>query len=189
MGYGTEALAGNQENTDVARFLAGLMGEDDFGEASEVTPIVDMTDKDTLSAIVDRLEDGKDATKITDEGLRVSFGDGINRLVIPADIFEVEDDALGKATAFRVTYTNMGTEKRMMPYFVIRQGESQTTIGEKIVYLAPGQTYTHTYVIPAAERHASVVSGADDVVLYTRAAGDIDVVISDISVVTRDLLK
>ena len=190
VGYGTDALAGCQENTDIARFLAGFMSDEEFGQTSEVNMLIDVTDKTVAETIVNGLEKGKEAVTVTNEGIRANFGNGITHLYIPTSLYEIEGETLDTVSAIRVTYKNMGNEPRLLPYYGIRDENNRTSsTGERITYLQPGEEYTYTYVLPAVQRHNSMLSSAKDIILYTTAGNKIDVLITDISVVSRPFDK
>lgn len=192
VGYGVEALAGNQENTDVAIFLAELMGEDNFGQRSEIYELFDVTDKDNVDAVIAR-NDCADAVTLTNNGLLVNYGKGegmIMNMYVPKDVFELPAEEYDTVTAFRVTMTNMSDSGKRLPSCGVKTADGNLyTAGERITYIDPGETITYTYNLDARFRHTGSLAEVEEFVLYTIAGYTADILISDITAVSRPLDK
>ncbi|MBQ7826749.1 MAG: alkaline phosphatase [Clostridia bacterium] len=192
VGYGTEALAGNQENTDVAIFLAGLMGEENFGQRSETYELFDVTDSDNVSAIIAR-NDCADAVTVAGGGLLVNYGKGegkVTNMYVPKDVFELPTEEYDTITAFRVTMTNKSDDIKRLPSCGVKMEDgSLYNAGERITYIKPGETITYTYNLDARFRHTGSLAKVEEFVIYSTAGYTADILISDITAVSRPLDK
>lgn len=190
VGYGTEALAGNQENTDIAIFLAGLMGEENFGQKSETYELFDVSDKANIDAIAAR-NDCADALTLTGNGLLVNYGKGdgfVDYVYVPADLFELPEEEYETVTAFRVTMTNMSDSSKRLPTCgVTMESGNIYSAGDRITYIAPGETITYTYNLPSGFRYGGSLAKVQEFVIYGLAGYTADILISDVTAVSRPL--
>lgn len=189
VGYGTEVLLGNNENTDIANLVASLMGEDNFGQTSEVVPLFDLTDKDFTDALLE-LNENNEAIHIRDDGVLVNYNNGIQKMYLPTDKLALDASEYKNVAAVRVTYTNMGDKAKLIPFFGIRAEDGVLhSTGERITNSVPGETITYTYVLPTASRNSDIVPTAQEILIYSYAGVKTDVLITDISAVMRDTSK
>lgn len=189
IGYGTEAVLGCNENTDISNLVASLMDEENFGQTSEVVPLFDLTDKDFTDALLE-LNDNSEALHIRDDGILVNYNNGIQKMYLPTDKLALDPSEYKDITAVRITYTNMGEKAKTLPFFGIKTEDDKFHYaGERLTYIQPGDTMTYTYVVPTDSRLSDIVQNAKQILVYANAGLKTDMLISDISVVLRDTSK
>ncbi len=86
VGYGTEALATVQENTDLAIFTASLLGEDAFGQQSTAQVLFDGSKRDNVVALqeLNKPEGGEGFVTAGNKAARVAFSSQEPSLVFSA---------------------------------------------------------------------------------------------------------
>lgn len=129
LGHGIDALGGIMENTDIAQFVASLLGEEDFAQESIVTKLYDDQTNGTMKFAFD--ENKKSAELFTEEML-------------------VQLDAIKNARAFHLTVTNTGAQKVTLPALKIQTTDGTTYDAiPQYAYINAGETLDLTYVLPA----------------------------------------
>ena len=128
LGHGTQALGGIMENTDIAGFVASLLGEEDFEQESVVTKLYDDQECGTIKCAFD--ENNRSAEVLTEE-LSAKIG------------------TMQNVRALHFVVRNEGEDMVSLPALKI-----QTTGGEtydaipQYAYINPGETLDLTYVLP-----------------------------------------
>ncbi len=183
VGYRTEELARVQENTDIAIFTASLMGEEDFGAKSTVYDLFDLDDMATETAML-ALNNENKAISTAGDGIRVAFGGDFKNLFLPVDKFVPADEDTMNVGAVRVTYTNKSSSPKMIPMLSVKCDNGSFVAGERITYIAPGETRVYTYCLDVNAKIDGSFNSAYEFILSMRS-GSADLVISDIDVVNR----
>ena len=126
LGHGIETLGETTENTDIAGFVASLLGEEEFGEESVVTNISDGTETITLTFD----ENGK-CQEIWTEELATKI------------------ELAKNVRALHLTVCNVGDERVTLPALKIQiaDGTSYDAIPQ-YAYIDKGETLRLTYVLP-----------------------------------------
>ncbi len=128
IGYGVEALSGIRENVDVARFVASLLGESDFGQESEVYPLM---------------------LKEEGEQLAVTFDETNYQWELPKDSFMRDLITVKNARALHIKTKNVGTEKVHLPVLILKRIAEEFYVAPQVDYLDAGEEMMLTYVLPA----------------------------------------
>lgn len=126
IGYGVEQLSGIKENVDVARFVASLLGESDFGQQSEVHSLM-------------TTEDG--------EKLTHTFDETNYRWDLPKDDFLIELATVDNARAIHIKMKNVGAEKVHLPVLVLKGAEIEAYVAPQVDYLDAQEEMILTYVL------------------------------------------
>jgi alkaline phosphatase len=157
-GYGVDALNGVKENVDVAIFLASLMGESNFGQASTV------------------LSKSNQATQVT-------FSAGNSTHVIPADNIPALNNKQDMVTVFHVTMENKSEDVFSLPLLGLTKGKKTFTIKPQIHYIEGGQKMVVSYTIPFDLRVAAQYEKVTQVLLMLEEEAVLT--ISDVYTTTR----
>ena len=123
IGAGVEALDTIQDNVDVARFVATLLGEMDFGQQSEITSLFD-----------------------DNKPFKVSFGEEDILWSLPNNITKKLSGVVN-ARAIHIKVKNVSGEKVHLPSLVI-QGEKTIFVAPQSDYLENKSEMVLTYVLP-----------------------------------------
>ncbi len=184
VGYRTEELVRLQENTDIAIFVAELMGEENFGsDSSDVYTLFDMTDKATTDAIL-ALNENNEGITVTDNGIRVQYSNSLKNVYLPLDKVASEPDKTQNVSAIRITFTNMASTPKTLPLLAIKSDIGSSTVGERITYVQPGETFEYTYVLESQIKNDGLFNSTYEMILSLRGSSA-DFAISGISVVNR----
>lgn len=128
LGYGIEALGGIMENTDVAGFVAALLGEENFAQESVVKGIYDDT------------ANGK---------IKLSFNETNTSHALFTEEMLTKFDDVKNARAIHFPITNAGTDKVTLPALKITTAAGETYAAvPQYPYIAAGETLDLTYVLP-----------------------------------------
>ena len=127
LGYGIDELGGIMENTDIAGFVASLLGEEDFGQESIVTQLYDDQENGMMKFSFD--ENNMHAELFTEE-LLAKIG------------------AMQNVRAIHFTVRNMG-EKVTLPALKIQATDGTTYDAiPQYAYINGEETLDLTYVLP-----------------------------------------
>ena len=183
IGYRTEELLGNQENTDVAIFTASLMGEDDFGYKSQVYDLFDLDDDATGAAIL-AANKKPECISLEGEGITVSMSSDNKYLYLPVSKMFTDAEKTKNVSAVRITYVNNSDKPKTLPSLYVKGAEYSSTSADRMTYIQPGETLTFTYVLDSVAKNDGFFNVATEFALTMRS-GSIDVTILDIDVVNR----
>ena len=139
LGYGIEALEGIKENTDIAGFVASVLGEEDFEQESVVTQLYDSKEGGVITLSFDETSSNVElltsAEFLTDESLK--------------DAFHTQLISVQNARALHVTVRNTGEEKVTLPALKIyTTGGALYEAISQYAYIEGGETLDLTYVLP-----------------------------------------
>lgn len=132
-----EGLDGILENTDVAAYVASVLGDDDFGKKSTHRELINETNKSVLT-------EANDFAVATDNGIKVSYNSENNDLIIPLDKLTDITANIKNMRAVHIEITNTGDTRVLAPTFTIEETEDCIPHHE---YLSPGESVTMTYII------------------------------------------
>ena len=158
VGYNTQTLVGLQENTDVAIFLASLMGEEEFGQKSTIL------------------------SKDNDE-IQVTFSKEQSAYVMDEKYMPSVDKSMGIVTMFHITMENPGDTPSALPELVFGVGKRTYEAVPQVHYLDAGEKMVVSYTVPYELRAYRQYSKVQSV--YLALEEDARMVISDIQITTR----
>lgn len=139
VGYGVEALDRVNENVDLPIFVAGLMGEEEFGTESEYKLIADNTNADNQSALIAE----NNSSVSTDEGIITVF-DGTNTYFkISASSYVTPANEIVNARVIHTEMTNVGDNYLVVPVLEI----DGWTIIPDTEFIKAGDTVTVSYIL------------------------------------------
>ena len=128
LGYGIEGLAGIKENTDVAGFVASVLGEEDFEQDSVIVDVMDGQAQGMLQLSFDEAD--------------------IDQEIWNAGIAEILSN-VKNARAIHMTLRNTGEEAVTLPALKIQTTDGMTYDAiSQYAYIQPGETLELTYVLP-----------------------------------------
>lgn len=127
IGYGVEQLSGIKENVDVAKFVASLMGENDFGQKSEVYPLI--------------LKEGG-------EQITVSFDQTNVKWELPKEQFLRQLSSIKNARAIHINVKNTSDDKVHLPVLVLKGSGIDAIVAPQVDYLEAEEEMMLTYVLP-----------------------------------------
>ena len=152
LGYGTEALAGANENTDLAIFVANLMGEETFGTKSNTDMLIDISDESTQSKFMaenpDNVEDNSILCK--QESIQFTLCEDNPDFVIPIDAFLTAPADIVNPRKIHFTVSNPTDQPISLPNFEISTRRDLFLLNCAFDTLEPNETRTITYIIPYA---------------------------------------
>jgi len=126
IGYGVENLGGIKENTDVAKFVASLLGEDEFGQKSDVYTLVEKEENP----------------------IKVSFGEKHERWEFPKDLFLKDLLAVKNSRAIHIRVKNPENTEIHLPALVIKGNGIDAFVAPQRDFLDGGEGIILTYVLP-----------------------------------------
>lgn len=129
VGYGVEQLSGIKENVDVARFVASLLGKNDFGQQSEIHSLM---------------------TDFALDKLTITFDETNYRWDLPKDAFLVDFATIENARAIHIKMKNVGTEKVHLPVLVLKGADIEAYVAPQVDYLEAEEEMILTYVLTGA---------------------------------------
>ncbi len=136
-----ESLNGIIENTDIAAFVASLLGEDDFGKKSVHHTLIDETNKTVVT------ENNGFAT-VTENGINVIFDSNNMDLRIPLTELSDITANIKNIRAVHVELANTGDKRVQVPTLTIETVDEAT---EDAIphheYISPGESITMAYII------------------------------------------
>ena len=139
VGCGVEALKGVKENVDLAIFVAGLLGEDDFGTRSEYKNLIENTNAENKASLVNE----NDFATATDDGIVVIF-DGTNtEFTVPSSVYNTPVDEITNARVIHTEITNIGDNYLTVPVLDI----DGWNIIPDTEFIKPGMTVTVSYIL------------------------------------------
>ena len=145
LGHGIDALGGIMENTDIAQFVASLLGEEDFAQESVVTKLYDDQTNGTMKFSFDESNTG--AELFTEEML-------------------AQLDAIQNARAFHLTVTNTGSQKVTLPALKLQNADGTTYDAiPQYAYINAGETLDLTYVLPVELWQDNVIADVNRIQL------------------------
>ncbi len=159
LGKGVEALNGILENTDLAAFVAGLLGEDDFGVKSTHHTLIDETNK---SVIIE----ANSFAAATDNGIKVSFDSNNSDLVIPLEALRDITANIDNMRAVHIEITNTGDKRVPVPTLTLEETEDCIPHHE---YISPGETVTMAYILHHAFWETDMI---DDFTVFSLGYGN-----------------
>ena len=182
VGYGTNKLGGIMENTDIAGFVASLLGEEDFEQKSEIKVLYDTRKS---------------------KGIKMSFDVDISSRELLTKEMKASMCKVKNARAIHLTIKNLGKEKVSVPalkfsgnflevYEAVSQGD----------YIDAGETLQLTYVLPIELWNDNMISNIDSIQVTYDAVSDnawrpifgyyveeAEIEIQEIAITERDLEK
>lgn len=128
LGHGISALEGIMENTDIAGFVAGVLGEDVFEQESVVTKVYD----------------GQ-----TSGAIKLSFNENITTADILTVDISTQIATVQNGRALHLVLKNTGEEKVTLPALKLQttSGASYDVVSQ-YAYIEGGETLDLTYVLP-----------------------------------------
>lgn len=162
VGYGTEALMGLKENTDVSIFLAAALGETEFGQTSTLV-------------------------SKTNKAAKVTFSEANPTYVIPSqNIPELTDDKK-LVTMFHITMENKGDEVAALPEIVFTVGKRTYEVKAQVNYIDAESKMIVSYTVPFELRTVKQFDKVEQISFLLKE--DSQLTISDIQITTRPLGK
>ena len=179
VGCGTGELSGLVDNTHIARFAAGLMGEEDFGHGSVIKTLFDLGDASVREAFASEDPDAQ----IKDEcGIYMRFGGANPELTLPMDYIFADESEYADARVVNVTYHNVGETTVNLPGLRVVYSGNEYRIRDWCIFIEPDETYTMSYVLPVELIGDGKLTAADHVGIYGSSSAVADLCITDIVV-------
>lgn len=181
VGYGSGVLSGAVENTDIAIFAAGLMGES-IGARSNRQTLFNIRDPETFQAIAEAYPE---YTEIADEGLLVNFCPEFCRLTLPIPDRDADGFADANVRTVNITYKNLCGEAMTLPSLTLVTPDGNVLIEEWWNYVRDGDYYTQSYVLPADMIGDGNFSDVSEIIIGAGRKEPRRYIITDITVVDR----
>ena len=160
MGYRTEELTGNHENTDIGIFVASLLGEEEWGTKSTTQVVVEYSKDEVIKGTYELpMKDLEEGTKEL-KGIKV----------------------------LHVTLENKSDKTLCLPMLQFKYKGEQYTVEPQKSYIEPGETIQVDYPMPEKAWDRKMISKISDVVLVTEVEGA-NCLLKDIGVTSRAGLK
>lgn len=188
VGKGTEALLGINENVDVARFFATLLGEANFGEKSQFTTIKsEFSDKDvkTLTTNNSTINNHTLIEKTKSGALAVHFNNAHNSLSIPGELFKTESELPNGMRAIHITVKNTDEKTVLLPQLKAKIAYATETLVPQVAYIGGKSTMRVTYVLPKWTWTEKSIDSIMQLTLSYKEGQQINLEIDDFVVVTR----
>ena len=160
MGYRTEELTGNHENTDIGIFVASLLGEEEWGTKSTTQVVVEYSKDEVIKGTYELpMKDLEEGTKEL-KGIKV----------------------------LHVTLENKSDETLCLPMLQFKYKGEQYTVEPQKSYIEPGEMIQVDYPMPEKAWDRKMISKISDVVLVTETESA-NYLLKDIRVTSRAGLK
>lgn len=185
-GYGTDALTGIQENTDIAIFVAGLLGEDEFGVQSTTHTLID-TGKNADVKMLQKANPTADESEFLSKGkdtVVIAFDEKDTEFALPLEgLSEVAKDE-ERLKTIHMTVTNQTDQVMQLPEMKYVFLGQENTVKPQKEYIEPGETLVLSYVFPTECWRVNFFEKLTDVV-FTVNGAEAELEISDICITTR----
>lgn len=163
VGYGTEALLGINENTDLGILVASYLGEEEFGARSVLHTL-----SDTVTTVI------FDGEKEEQE------------ILLKDSLVPIEE--IKNARAFHVTVKNIGSTRSPLPKLKIILTGQEYSMDPQQDYIDVGETMTLSYIFPEVCWEDSRLVKIEKMVLTTDGQ-EATFEISDMQVTERSLIE
>lgn len=137
LGKGVEKLDAITENTDIAAFVASLLGVEEFGQKSVHHTLIDETNK---SIIIDNNK----AAEATANGIKFVYDSENRDMIIPLTSLTDITANIKNARAVHIEMTNIGSERVPVPTLTVDSSDDCIPHHE---YISPGETVTMSYIL------------------------------------------
>jgi hypothetical protein len=128
MGYGTEALGGIIENTDIAGFVAGLLGETDLAQQSEVIKLYDWTESEQADPYMDQEHPSVEILNPT---------------------LDTKLKGIKNARAIHIVMENKESYQQTTPALKLHSTDGNSyDVVSQYAYISPGERLILTYILP-----------------------------------------
>lgn len=187
IGYGVEALEGINHNTDVARFMASLMGEENFGQEKKVHAILDTSIEENVKGVVDA--NSANATAAGD-AVAVKFDSANTSFSVPVDVFDTRmaDVKMGTRTIV-CDIKNTGDSPIVPPTITLTTPSRELTSDEIYTIIEPGETKRVVYVLEYACWNPSRLLNMSSISFGYTEGETVSLEISDIFLTERPMDK
>ena len=188
VGKGTEALLGINENIDLPRFVAKLLGEENFGEASQLTTIKsEFTDKDikTLAENNSTINNHTLVEKTKSGALAVHYNNAHNSLSIPTELFKTEGELPNGMRAIHMLVKNTDDKTVSLPQLVTKVAYVTETLVPQVAYISGNSTMRVTYILPDWAWGEKTTDSIKEFTLKYSEGMQINLEISNIVLATR----
>ena len=186
-GKGTEVLLGINENIDLPRFVAKLLGEENFGEPSQVNVIRStFTDKD-IKALANNnstLNNHTLVEKTKDGALAIHFNNAHNQVSFPAEVLKTNELPNGMR-AIHMIIKNTGNKTVMLPHLVAKVAFVTETLVPQVAYISGNTTMRVTYILPNWAWTEKSTEAIKEFTLKYSEGMEINLEINNLAVVTR----
>lgn len=163
LGYKTEELSQIKENVDVAIFIANLLGEENFGQKSNLQTVYNAEEKEHRKVLLENNENTEKVKKT----VNLLFDKDNNVIKIPVKQLEFKTEALKDVRAVHITITNCNEEKIDAPSLKLMLGKEMiASITNDYLSLEPGETRELTYVLSENEWKNVQWEKLTDIVIY-----------------------
>lgn len=187
IGHGVEALEGINHNTDVARFIASLMGEENFGQEKKVHAMLDCDVAENVTGVVDA-----NSAMATAAGtaVAVKFDSANAALTIPAELFDTPMSQVKMGTrTIVVDMKNTGDSPIVPPVMTLTTPSRELTSDEPYTVIDPGETKRVVYVFDFACWNPSRLLNLSKITLGYAEGETVSLEISDVFLTERPLDK
>lgn len=152
IGYGTYELGGTIENTDIAEFVAALLGETDVAQKSVVTKLYDGTEAGNIEIAFDE-------NRSTEELLTSELSAKLNNVQ--------------NARAMHMVIRNVGEDKVSLPALKIQTADGIThNVVSQYAYIDTGETLDLTYILPVELWQNNVLSNANSIQITSETVAE-----------------
>ena len=136
-----EALDGILENTDIAAYVASLLGEEDFGKKSVHHTLIDETNKSLLV-------EANSFAETTEKGIKVTYDTENKDLMIPLEKLTDITADIKNIRAVHIEITNTGDTRVPVPILTVEtvDGGTEDAIPHH-EYISPGESVTMAFII------------------------------------------
>ncbi|MBQ7826829.1 MAG: alkaline phosphatase [Clostridia bacterium] len=187
IGHGVEALEGINHNTDVARFIASLMGEENFGQEKKVHTILDTSIEENVKGVVDA--NSAMATAAGD-AIAAKFDATNTTLSISADLFDTPMSEVKMGTRTIVmNIKNTGDTPIVPPAITLTTPSREITSDEVYTIIMPGETKRVVYVLDYVCWNPSRLLNMSSITLGYAEGETASLEISDVFLTERPLDK
>ena len=188
VGKGTDALLGINENIDLPRFVAKLLGEENFGEASQLTTIKgEFSDKD-IKVIAENNSTINNHTlveKTKNGALAIHYNNAHNTLSIPTELLKTEGELPNGMRAVHMLVKNTDEKTVSLPHLVTKVAYVTETLVPQVAYISGNSTMRVTYILPDWAWSEKTTESIKEFTLKYSEGVEINLEISNIVLATR----
>lgn len=184
LGYDTEKLDVIKENTDIAIFVASLMGEDEFGQTSKNHLIFDGDKKAQRKVILDNNSNastGKDHVKLV-------FDKSSSEIKLLVDKLKFDATDIKNARKMSLVIKNTSEETIKAPALkYVTENRNFDILFDYCTYIKPGETKEVTYILKETWWVDDACDALSEVVIFYNNSTDKTLDLYDVYITERAL--
>lgn len=171
LGYDTERLEAIKDNTEIPKFIASLMGEDDFGQ-KDIFNRYEILDGDQKTHRKAMLKQNDNASKGPNH-VKVVFDQNYSEITIPIEELNADLVNITSARTLSLVLKNCGEENITAPVIKYTTDDGQSgSLYDSTICIEPDETVQLTYALDETLRASYACASLNELVLFYNHTSD-----------------